>query len=375
MAENEDGQERSEEATPKKLADAKKKGQVARSKELTTMMVTVGGATILLFTGADLAEALKTLLARSLSPEFLLVDSETLIVSRLYKTLLMGMLSIWPIMATALLAVLVSSTILGGWVFSLSVKPEKMNPIKGLGKLFSLRSLGELAKAIMKMVFIGVAAIWLLSGMADDILGLSLQSPKEAIVNSGLQLAWFFFVVSLPLVAIAAVDVPWQLWNFNKELKMTRQEVRDEHKESDGSPEGKARMREMQQAAANNRMMEKVPTADVIITNPTHFAVALRYDEARMGAPILLAKGADNIAAKIRELGTEHNIPIVESARLARAIYASTDLDSEIPGGLYLAVAQILTYIYQLRSWETMGGDCPDTPEPDIADEYLGNLL
>lgn len=375
MAENEDGQERSEEATPKKLADAKKKGQVARSKELTTMMVTVGGAAILLFTGAELAEAQKTLLASSLSPEFLLVDSETLIVSRLYKTLLMGMLSIWPILAIALLAVVVSSTILGGWVFSLSVKPERMDPIKGLGKLFSLRSLGELAKSIMKMVFIGVAAIWLLSGMADDILGLSLQSPKEAIVNSALQLGWFFFIVSLPLVAIAAIDVPWQLWNFNKELKMTHQEVRDEHKESDGSPEVKAKLREMQQAAANNRMMEKVPTADVIITNPTHFAVALKYDEARMGAPILLAKGADNIAAKIRELATEHDIPIVESARLARAVFASTDLDSEIPGGLYLAVAQILTYVYQLRSWETMGGDYPDAPELDIADDYLGNLL
>ncbi len=198
---------------------------------------------------------------------------------------------------------------------------------------------------VRKMVFIGVAAVW------------------------------FFFIVSLPLVAIAAVDVPWQIWNFNKELKMTRQEVRDEHKESDGRPEVKAKLREMQQAAANNRMMEKVPTADVIITNPTHFAVALKYDEARMAAPMLLAKGADNIAAKIRELAAEHDVPIVESPRLARAVFASTDLDAEIPGGLYLAVAQILTYVYQLRSWETMGGDYPEAPEPEVADEYLGNLL
>ena len=362
MAENEDGQERTEEASAKKLADAKKKGQVARSKELTTMMVTVGGAAMLLFTGGGLAVALKDLLAHSLSPEFLLVEQKSLIVSRLYQTLVSGLLTIWPLLAIALVAVMVSSTILGGWIFSLSVKPERMDPIKGIGKIFSLRSLGELAKSIMKMVFIGVAAVWLLSGMADDILVLEL-------------LVWFFFVVSLPLVAIAAIDVPWQVWNFNKELKMTRQEVRDEHKESDGRPEVKAKLREMQQAAANNRMMEKVPTADVIITNPTHFAVALKYDEARMAAPMLLAKGADNIAAKIRELAAEHDIPIVESPRLARAVFASTDLDSEIPGGLYLAVAQILTYIYQLRSWETMGGDYPETPQPDIADEYLGNLL
>ncbi len=375
MAENEDGQESTEEASAKKLADAKKKGQVTRSKELTTMMVTVGGAAMLLFTGGELALALKDLLASSLSPEFLLVESETLIVSRLYKTLVTGLLSIWPILAIALAAVMVSSTILGGWTFSLSVKPERMDPIKGIAKLFSLRSLGELGKAILKMVFIGVAAVWLLSGMADDILALGLQSPKDAIAHSARLLVWFFFVVSLPLVAIAAVDVPWQIWNFNKELKMTRQEVRDEHKESDGRPEVKAKLREMQQAAANNRMMEKVPTADVIITNPTHFAVALKYDEARMGAPMLLAKGADNIAAKIRELAAEHDVPIVESPRLARAVFASTDLDAEIPGGLYLAVAQILTYVYQLRSWETMGGDYPEAPEPEVADEYLGNLL
>jgi len=375
MAENEDGQERTEEASAKKLADAKKKGQVTRSKELTTMMVTVGGAAMLLFTGGELALALKNLLASSLSPEFLLVENETLIVSRLYQTLVTGLLTIWPILAIALVAVMVSSTILGGWTFSLSVKPERLDPIKGLGKLFSLRSLGELGKSIMKMLFIGVAAVWLLSGMSDDILALGLQSPKDAIAHSARLLVWFFFVVSLPLVAIAAIDVPWQIWNFNKELKMTRQEVRDEHKESDGRPEVKAKLREMQQAAANNRMMEKVPTADVIITNPTHFAVALKYDEARMGAPMLLAKGADNIAAKIRELAAEHDVPIVESPRLARAVFASTDLDSEIPGGLYLAVAQILTYVYQLRSWETMGGDYPDAPEPDVADEYLGNLL
>lgn len=375
MAENEDGQERTEEASAKKLADAKKKGQVTRSKELTTMMVTVGGAAMLLFTGGELALALKSLLASSLSPEFLLVENETLIVSRLYQTLVTGLLTIWPILAIALVAVMVSSTILGGWTFSLSVKPERLDPIKGLGKLFSLRSLGELGKSIMKMLFIGVAAVWLLSGMSDDILALGLQSPKDAIAHSARLLVWFFFVVSLPLVAIAAIDVPWQIWNFNKELKMTRQEVRDEHKESDGRPEVKAKLREMQQAAANNRMMEKVPTADVIITNPTHFAVALKYDEARMGAPMLLAKGADNIAAKIRELAAEHDVPIVESPRLARAVFASTDLDSEIPGGLYLAVAQILTYVYQLRSWETMGGDYPDAPEPDVADEYLGNLL
>ena len=374
MAENEDGQERTEDASEKKLADSRKKGQVPRSKELTTMMVTLSGAAILLFTGGQLAVALQDLLSSSLSPSFLIADEREL-ASRLYQTLVRGLLTIWPLMLVAIIAVVFSSTILGGWTFNLSVKPSRMDPIKGVAKLFSLRSLGELAKALMKMVFIGAAAIFLLSGLAGDILGLGLQEPKEAIKNSASLLVWFFFIVSLPLLAIAAIDVPWQLWNYQKELRMTRQEVRDEHKESDGRPEVKAKLREMQQAAANNRMMEKVPTADVIITNPTHFAVALKYDEARMAAPTLLAKGADNIAAKIRELAMEHDVPIVESPRLARAVFASTDLDAEIPGGLYLAVAQILTYVYQLRSWETLGGDYPEPPEPEVDDAYLKDLL
>lgn len=374
MAENEDGQERTEDASEKKLADSRKKGQVPRSKELTTMMVTLSGAAILLFTGGQLAVALQNLLSSSLSPSFLIADEREL-ASRLYQTLVRGLLTIWPLMLVAIIAVVFSSTILGGWTFNLSVKPSRMDPIKGVAKLFSLRSLGELAKALMKMVFIGAAAIFLLSGLAGDILGLGLQEPKEAIKNSASLLVWFFFIVSLPLLAIAAIDVPWQLWNYHKELRMTRQEVRDEHKESDGRPEVKAKLREMQQAAANNRMMEKVPTADVIITNPTHFAVALKYDEARMAAPTLLAKGADNIAAKIRELAMEHDVPIVESPRLARAVFASTDLDAEIPGGLYLAVAQILTYVYQLRSWETLGGEYPEPPEPEVDDAYLKDLL
>jgi flagellar biosynthetic protein FlhB len=374
MAENEDGQERTEDASEKKLADSRKKGQVPRSKELTTMMVTLSGAAILLFTGGALATALQNLWSSSLSPSFL-ITPENEIASRLYETLVRGLLTIWPLMLIAILAVVFSSTILGGWTFNLSVKPNRMDPIKGVAKLFSVRSLGELGKALMKMAFIGAAAVFLLSGLADDILGLGFQEPKEAIKNSASLLVWFFFIVSLPLLAIAAIDVPWQLWNYHKELRMTRQEVRDEHKESDGRPEVKAKLREMQQAAANNRMMEKVPTADVIITNPTHFAVALKYDEARMAAPTLLAKGADNIAAKIRELANQHDVHIVESPRLARAVFASTDLDAEIPGGLYLAVAQILTYVYQLRSWETLGGEYPEPPEPEVDDAYLKDLL
>lgn len=374
MAENQDGQERTEDASAKKLTDAKKKGQVPRSKELSTMMVTVAGAATLIATGEQLAAAMSGLMSRGLSPQALLRPQQEM-GGEFMQSLITGLLSIWPLLLVAIIATLVSSIALGGWTFSLSFKPERLDPIKGIGKLFSLRSLGELAKSILKMSVIGVAAYILLRSTEADILLLGLQPPESAIASSSLLLAWFFLLVSLPLILIAAIDVPWQMWNHKKELKMTRQEVRDEHKESDGRPEVKAKLREMQQAAARQRMMEKVPTADVVITNPTHFSVALKYDEARMTAPILIAKGADNIAARIRELAGENDIPIVESPRLARAVFASVDLDGEIPGGLYLAVAQILTYVYQLRSWEGMGGDKPDVPHPEIDDAFLKDLL
>lgn len=374
MAENQDGQERTEEASAKKLTDARNKGQVPRSRELSTMMVTVAGAATLIAVGQPLATAMATLMRRGLSPEALLRGPEEM-ASEFFQSLLGGLLAIWPLLAVAMVATVVAAILLGGWTFNLSLKLERLDPIKGLAKLFSLRSLGELGKSILKMTVIGVAAYLLLRFSQDDILRLGLLSPHSGIAASARLLAWFFLLVSLPLVLIAALDVPWQMWNYKKELRMTRQEVRDEHKESDGRPEVKAKLREMQQAAAGRRMMDKVPTADVIITNPTHFAVALKYDEARTAAPVLVAKGADVMAARIRAVGGDADVPIVESPRLARAVYASTELDGEIPGGLYLAVAQILTYVYQLRSWESLGGELPAAPQPDIDDSYLKDLL
>ncbi|QQD19743.1 flagellar biosynthesis protein FlhB [Spongiibacter nanhainus] len=371
MAENQDGQERTEEASAKKLADARKKGQVPRSRELSTMLVTIAGASAILIGGGQLANSMTGLFEYSLSTEFLLQTDTSKLPSQLYTLLLQGLLAIWPVVLATVLAAIVSSVVLGGWTFNLSLKLERLDPIKGLTKLFSLRSLGELVKSIIKMVVIGTAAVLIVELMSDDILTLGLQAPEAAIVNSSGLLTWFFLVVSLPLILIAAIDVPWQMWNYKKELRMTRQEVRDEHKESDGRPEVKAKLREMQQAAANRRMMEKVPTADVVITNPTHFSVALKYDEARMRAPTLVAKGADIVAARIREIAGENGVSIVESPRLARAIYANTQLDQEIPAGLYLAVAQILTYVYQLRTWRDLGGAYPQAPEPEVDDSYL----
>lgn len=371
MSTEETGQERTEEATPKKLEDARKKGQVARSKELATMLVTIAGAASLLMFGSYIGNRITGIMVQGLSPAVLANTPTTELPSVFYGFLVTGLVAIWPLMALCFLAAIVSSTVLGGLTFSLSFKAERLDPIKGVGKLFSQQSLVELAKSILKVLVIGSSAIVVLMMVTDSLLGLGRMLPERAIADSIGMLGWFFLMVSLPLVVIALVDVPWQLYSHHKQLRMTKQEVKDEMKQSDGSPEMKAKVRQMQQEASRRRMMQAVPEADVIITNPTHFAVALKYDESRGAAPIVLAKGIDEVAFRIRELAKNHDVLIVESPRLARAIYATTDLDAEIPAGLYLAVAQVLTYVYQLRQWHMQGGEYPDAPTPEVADEYL----
>lgn len=371
MSASDDGQERTEQPSAKKLEDARREGQVPRSRELSTMLVTLATATVLYAMGSEMARGFMHLLRFGLSPDFLNTRDPDRLPGLFHNFLVEALWLTWPLLAVSFLAALVAAVMLGGMTFSLSFKLEKLNPLTGIGRLFSMQSAVELFKSVLKVVFIGGVAWVLLRGLSDDILGLSLQTPEEAVENSAGMLTWFFLVVSLPLVLVAMIDVPWQLWSHHKQLRMTRQEVMDEHKESEGRPEVKGRIREMQQAASRRRMMEKVPKADVIITNPTHYAVALRYDESKGGAPVVVAKGIDEVAARIRAIGGEHQVPLVASPRLARAVYASCDLDAEIPAGLYLAVAQILTYVYQLKQWEAMGGDIPAEPEPVVDEQFL----
>lgn len=371
MSSGEDGQERTEQPTAKKREDARKKGQVARSRELSTMLVTLASAAVLFGLGDHLGASFMELLRFSFSPDFLNTRDPSRLPGLFLEFLMAALWLTWPLLAVSFLAALVASVMLGGLTFSLSFKLEKLDPIAGIGRLFSMQSLVELGKAILKVLFVGGVAWVLLEGLADDILGLALQTPEQAVASSSRMLVWFFIAVSLPLILVALIDVPWQLWSHQKQLRMTRQEVLDEHKESEGRPEVKSRIRELQQAAARRRMMEQVPKADVIITNPEHYAVALRYDEGRGRAPVVVAKGIDEVAARIRAIAGEHSVPLVASPRLARAVYASCDLDQEIPAGLYLAVAQILTYLYQLRQWQAVGGDIPAVPEPEVDEQFL----
>lgn len=374
MSGDSDHEDRTEQPTAKRLEDARNKGQIPRSRELTTMLVTLTGAVTLIASGGTLGEGFLTLLRHQLSPAVLADSDPSQLPSIFLNCLVDGLMLVMPFLLLSVAAVLLSSWMLGGWTFRLSLKPEALNPIAGLQRLVSAKSAMELLKSIIKVIFVGAVAWLLLVQTSDELLSLGRQTPETAIRHSGGLLLHFFLIVSLPLVVIAMIDAPWQWWSHRRELRMTRQEIIDEHKESDGRPEVKSRIREMQMAASRRRMMEQVPKADVIITNPTHFAVALKYDELRNGAPVLLAKGADEVAARIRELGGANDIPLVSCPRLARAVFASTELDQEIPAGLYLAVAQILTYVYQLRQWQDLGGDAPVMPEPEIEDIYLKGL-
>ena len=374
MAGDSDQEDRTEDPTAKKLQDARDKGQVPRARELTTMMVTLAGAVTLMVTGRGLAEAFMALMRHQFSPDVIAGTATEDLPLALFGALADGLLLIVPFLVVSILAVLYSSTVLGGWTFKLQFKPETLNPIAGIQKLLSMNSFVELIKSLLKVIFIGSVAWVLLNNTSDKLLMLGRISPEVAIRESAGLIVNFFLIVSLPLIAIALIDTPWQWYNHHKQLRMTKQEVMDEHKESDGRPEVKGRIRELQMAASRRRMMEQVPKADVVITNPTHFAVALRYDQARGGAPMLVAKGADEVAARIREVAGEHQIPLISSPRLARAVFASTELDQEIPPGLYLAVAQILTYLYQLRQWEALGGEYPEQPVPEVSDEYLKDL-
>lgn len=368
MAENSSSQEKTEKATPKRLRDARKKGQIARSKELTTLVV-VGSAGIGILTlGGWTAQRLSLWMQGLLS-----LDAQTIHSRPMFDSLSSAWVDahwiIAPFLAICMVAAFAGPILLGGWSLSgqaLIPDMSRLNPIKGIGRLFSLNALMELGKALAKTAVLGGIAVLYLKGETDELLALAVQPVNNAIAG-GMQSAIFVLIpLCIGLFLIAMVDAPFQVFNHAKQLKMTRQEVRDELKETEGRPEVKGRIRELQQAAARGRMMEAVPEADVIVTNPTHFAVALKYDSGSDHAPRVVAKGVDHIAAVIRKLGKENRVPIVEAPPLARVLYRTVDLECEIPSTLYRAVAQVLTYIRQLEAWHS--GPMPELPDLGVRD-------
>ena len=351
MAEEQTGQERTEQPTERRKQEARKKGQVPRSRELNTMLsLLFAGAGIWMLGGA-LVEDLFAIATTGFSVNrALMFDAEQLPVHfmHLVATSLVALL---PFFAVTIVAALAGPLMMGGWSFSadaMNFKWEKLDPVKGVGRLFSPKSLLELLKALIKFFLLLGVAYLLILAFEREILNLSAYTAGEASARAVHLLLVSLLVLSGAMVLIVMFDVPFELWNFNRQLRMTRQEVKEEMKETEGRPEVKQRVRNLQREISQRRMMQDVPTADVVITNPTHFSVALSYAD-HSGAPKVVAKGQDHIALHIREIARHHEVPVYEAPPLARALYASTEIGDEIPQDLYLAVARVLAYLFQLR--------------------------
>jgi flagellar biosynthetic protein FlhB len=289
------------------------------------------------------------------------------------EAIVSGLMAILPIFGVLIGVILLASVVLGGWNFSpVAMVPDftRMSPLSGFKRLFGLHGVTELGKALLKCLVVGGVCAGVVSWLFKDVMSLGRMETLGAITRGAGLIAKSFVWLSASLGLIAAVDVPLQLFQFKRSLRMTRQELRDEAKESDGRPEVKGRIRQMQQQILRRRMMHKIPTADVVLVNPTHFAVALKYDPKKMRAPVLVAKGSDVVAANIRRIAEEHRVPIFDSPKLARALFKHTDLDQEIPAGLYVAVAQVLTYIFRLRTLNPTLAARMVRPDPKLGDEF-----
>ena len=375
MAE-ETSQERTEQPTPKRREDARKKGQVPRSRDFnTTVSLLAGGLGCLLLGPAMLSEIIGLLGSGLALERDLAFDAEA--PQRLfYGALVDAGFALAPLLALLFGCSLLGPLALGGFSISaqaLQPKLERISPIKGLGRIFSANGLVELVKAILKFLLVTAVAAVCLWQLADWLIALGLGPVALSIAEIGPRFVWCFLVISSAMLLVSLIDVPFQLWDHTRKLRMTRQEIKDELKESEGRPEVKGHVRRLQQQAAQQRMMQDVPTADVVITNPTHFAVALRYVDGEMNAPIVVAKGRDLVAARIREIAAAHKITVFSAPPLARALYAGADVGDEIPAELFVAVARVLAYVYQLRNAGDYGPRVtppdPDSLTPKPSDE------
>jgi len=373
MAENDD-QERTERASEKRLSDARKKGDVPRSRDLSAALIALASVGTLLAMRPWLGEHLRTLMRIGLSYGREDAMSSATLGAAATAAGLEALKLLAPLFGVAMLATLLSPALAGGFAFSteaLVPKPERLNPIEGLKKLVSLRGLVELGKSMLKVALIGGVLTWMLWHSRVELLDTGRGNVQSGIDTALDVVGRASLLFAGALAVVGFVDMLWQRFDFARRMRMTRQEVRDEHKETEGSPETKSRVRSMQQQMAQRRMMEAVPKADVVVLNPTHFAVALKYEDD-MRAPRVVAKGLDLVAARIRGVAGKHDVPMVTSPALARALYHTTRIGQEIPAALYVAVAQILAYVYRVRDAAAQAGDVPPPPDPDIDPQLLG---
>jgi len=351
MAEDSD-LERTEPASARKLEQARERGNVPRSRELATLAVLLASASVIAMLGMFMYQGLGRVMRNSLSFDLADVASPVMMGRNLMDAGIDGVLLYLPMAITVVVSAVGANLMLSGWVFSTqALEPNfsKMNPIPGIARMFSRTALAELIKALLKGGLIAGVAGWMIWHQHDGILALANEPLESAVVHFG-QIALFTFLASVAAFAlIVLLDVPFQLWNYHHGLRMTKEEIRQEGKEIEGDPQIKARIRSLQREAARRRMMQAIPQADVVVTNPMHFAVALKYEEKGMSAPVVLAKGSQLIAERIKELAREHRIPVVEAPPLARALHRHVEVGETIPATLFTAVAQVLAYVYQLN--------------------------
>jgi flagellar biosynthetic protein FlhB len=358
-------EEKTESATPHRLEKAREEGQVPRSRELTSVLMLVAGLGILWMGGESMARKIGQLLAQGLVFNHSVVSDTSQMLHLIGRLFVQAVYTLLPMMAGLVLVAIAAPMLLGGVLISgkaIKFDVGKMNPIKGLAKLVSAQTATELVKSILKAVLVGCVTWLYVSHNWPEMMRLISESPYTALASSLNMIAMCCVLVVLGLSPMVGFDVFWQLYSYYKGLRMTRQEIRDEYKQQEGDPHVKGRIRQQMRAAARRRMMADVPKADVIVTNPTHYSVALQYDERKMSAPKVVAKGAGEVALRIRELGKEHRIPVLEAPPLARALYRHSEIGQHIPGTLYAAVAEVLAWVWQLRRWKLEGGLAPKKP-------------
>ena len=364
MAEEDSSQEKTEEPTSRKLEKTREGGNVVRSKELNTSAILIVSAICILVFGPLMGNTLMEVMRFCFDFDARASWDTNISGEYFLASIYAAFTALLPFFALLLLTALAAPMSLGGWNFStkaLAPKASRMNPFSGLKRMFSMNSLVELLKGWGKVIVVATSAILVLFGLKDQFLSMIFEPTPNAIAHASRTLAWSFLLMACSTLIIALIDVPFQIFSHAKKLRMTMQEIKDEYKSSEGKPEIKAKIRQLQRDMANRRMMSDVPEADVIITNPTHYAVALKYKPNEMPAPLMVAKGVDMVALKIREIGGEYKVPILELPALSRSIYHHTEIGGEIPEGLYIAVAQVLAYIYQVEQWKK--GNVQEKPQ------------
>ena len=364
MADDSDA-EKTESASPKRLEDARKEGDVPRSRELATFSVLMTAGCGLWFMGKPLVRELHRVMVSGLTlPREQVFDSNVLIL-RITSDIAQVMLACLPLAAAIMFMAIASPLMIGGFLFSSKAfmpKFSKLNPATGLSNMVSTNALVELVKAIAKTIVVGTVAWLVVMSQKEEVMTLAAEPLRNGSAHLVSMMASAFLFIVGGLGLVAAIDAPYQIWHYANKLKMTRQEVIQESKESEGNPQIKGKIRQLQREMAKRRMMADVPTADVVVTNPTHYAVALKYADGEKGAPRVVAKGSDEVAAKIRELAKENKVPLLEAPALARALHKHTEIGDEIPEALYSAVAEVLAYVFQLRAFNKGGGKYPERP-------------